>query len=143
MELSMAQPVDGSDPFITGHVTFLFKLLKGKDELFAGSAPVGGEFVRDGYRLAFPDCRRMVLTDFIRDYGVMLVWTAAALFLLSGCIWLPVRVLAPRREMRLMYAGDVLQASSRAEGARRKHGGVFHEALDYLESGRSKMDKVL
>lgn len=142
MEFSMAQPPDGSDPFITGRVTFLFRLLKGKDVLFAGSAPVGGEFVHDGYRLAIPDCRRMVITDFIRDYGVLLVWTASILYLVSGCIWLPVRVFAPRREMRFTFAQDALQANSRAEGGRRKHGGIFHEALDYLESGRSKMDKA-
>jgi len=143
MEFSMEQPADGSDPFITGRVTFLFRLLKGKELLFSGSAPVGGEFVHDGYRLAIPDCKRMVSTDFIRDYGVLMIWTAAVLFLVSGCIWLPVRVFFPRREMRFAYARNVLQGSSRAEGARRRHGSVFHEALDYLESGKSKMDKTL
>ena len=134
--LSMARPGDGSDPYMTGQITFNFKLLKGKDLLVAGSVPAGGEFVRGGYRLAIPDFRRMVITDFIRDYGVLLVWAAAVLFIGSFCIWLPVRVFFPRREMRFTSGEDAIQACSRAEGGRRGHGGVYHEALDLLEARR-------
>jgi hypothetical protein len=131
--LSMAQPDMGTDPYVTGHITIVFKLLKGKEVLITGSAPVGGEFSRDGYRLAFPDSRRMAITDFIRDRGVLLVWAASLLFMVSGCIWLPVRVFFPRREMRFSTNPNALQAFSRAEGRGRSHAGIFHEALDLLE----------
>ena len=136
IDFSMAKPDDGSDPYMTGRVTFLFKVLKGKEVLFAGSAPTGGEFARDGYRLAIPDCRRMVITDFIQDYGVLLVWTAAILFIVAGCIWLPARSFFPRREMLFTLGGDAIQASTRAEGRKRIHAGVFNETLDLLEARR-------
>lgn len=131
--VSMAEPESGQDPFVSGHITLLFKLLKGKEALFSGSAPVGGEFARDGYRLAFPDCRRMAVTDFIRDYGVLLVWTAAIFFIVSALIWLPIRFFFPRREMFFVIGEDMIRASSRAEGRERRHAGIFHELLDLLE----------
>jgi hypothetical protein len=137
IDFSMAKPDDGSDPYMTGRVTFLFKVLKGKEVIFAGAAPTGGEFAREGYRLAIPDCRRMVITDFIQDYGVLLVWSAAILFIVAGCIWLPVRFFFPRREMHFASEGDTLQACTRAEGRRRIHAGVFNETLDLLEARRS------
>lgn len=132
--LSMAKPDDGSNPYMTGRITFQFKVLKGKEIIFAGVAPVGGEFVREGYRLAIPDCRRMVITDFIQDYGVLLVWMASFLFVGAGCIWLPVRVFYPRREMRFISGVDQIQADTRAEGQKRQHAGVFNEALDLLDA---------
>jgi hypothetical protein len=134
--LSMAQPDDGSDPYASGRISYIFKLLKGKELLFTGSVPAGGEFVRDGYRLAIPESSKMVTTDFIRDYGVMLIWMASLLFVAAWCIWLPVRVCIPRCEMLFTFDQDMLRASSRAEGRRRTHAGVFHETLDHLESTR-------
>ncbi len=131
--LSLAKPDDGSDPYVTGRMTFLFKVMKGKDVLFSGSAPGGGEFVKDGYRLSFPDSRRMVMTDFIGDYGVYLIWATLILFLVAVCIWLPARVFFPRRETLFSHEGDLIVANSRAEGRGRVHNGVFHEALDLLE----------
>jgi hypothetical protein len=137
IDFSMAKPDDGSDPYMSGRITFLFKVLKGKELLFAGAAPAGGEFARDGYRLAIPDCRRMVITDFIQDYGVLLVWTAAVLFIGAVCIWLPVRIFFPRREMVFLLEQEAIHAYSRAEGGGRKHAGTFHESLDLLEARRS------
>lgn len=137
---SIPEPDAGSDRYIsymTGSITLQFKLLKGKEVLFTGSAPGGGEFVRDGYRLALPDIRRLVVTDFIRDYGVLFIWAAALLFVAAGSIWLPVRVLFPRREMLFRYAPDVTLACSRAEGGARRHAGVFHEALDLVDARKS------
>lgn len=134
--LTLAEPDDESDPYMTGRMVFLFKLLKENEVLFTGSAPTGGEFVHDGYRLAFPDSRRLVITDFIRDFGVLLIWTAAILFVVAGSIWLTVRVCFPRREMLFRAGPGVIIASSRAEGRERRHAGVFHEALDLLEARR-------
>ena len=134
---SMSAPPDGSDPFMTGRVAMRFKLLKGKEMLFEGELPVGQEFVRDGYRLSIPECRRMVTTDFIQDYGVLLVWASSLLYLVAACLWLPVRLFCPRREMVFAAGREVVQGLSRAEGGRRKHAGVFHEALDLLELRRS------
>ena len=134
--LSLAEPDDGTDPYMTGRMVFLFKLSKGKEVLFTGSAPSGGEFVHEGYRLAFPDARRLVITDFIRDSGVLLIWSAFMLFTIAACFWLPVRVFFPRREIIFRSGPDAVRAFSRAEGRERTHGGVFHEALDFLESRR-------
>lgn len=83
--------------YMTGSVTFRFKLLKGKELLFEGITPGGKEFVRDGYRLALPDIRRLVVTDYIGDYGALLIWAAALLFASSACLWLPIRAFFPRR----------------------------------------------
>ena len=135
--LSLAEPDDGSDPYMTGNMTFLFKLLKGKEIVFSGRAPSGGEFSQGGYRLSFPDSRRLVITDFIQDSGVFLIWASLILFIVAGSIWLPVRFFYPRREMLFRREPDEIQAWSRAEGRRRMHAGVFHEALDSLETTRS------
>jgi hypothetical protein len=131
--LSLAGPGDGSDPFMTGRMDFMFKLLKDKDVLFSGKVPGGGEFTREGYHIAFPDFRRMVITDFIQDYGVYFIWAAIALFCASVLYWLPVRLFFPRREMLFIRQGpDMVLACSHAEGKDRGHAGVFHEALDMI-----------
>lgn len=134
LTVSLAEPEDGKDLYVTGHMTFLFKLLKGKDLLFSGSAPVGGEFAHDGYRVAFPDFRRVVVTDFIMDYGVLMVWTALVLIIVVGIVWLPIRLFFPRREMYFVNRPEGTRALSRAEGGARKHNGVFHELLDHLDA---------
>lgn len=136
--LSLVKPDDGSDPYITGRMDFLFKLLKGKDVLFSGSIARGGEFARDGYKLAFPDCRRMVITDFVQDYGVLLIWAAAALLAIALSVWLPVRLFFSRREMLFRSDQDMVRACSRAEGGARMHAGAFHEALDLLEMKKNE-----
>jgi hypothetical protein len=133
---SLMKANDGSDPYMTGQMVFQFRVLKGKEVLFVGSAPRGGEFVKGGYRLALPDSRRLVITDFIRDNGIPLIWTAGILFVIAACVWLPVKIFFPRREMLFRAGPDVINAFSRAEGRERAHGGVFHEALDLLEMGR-------
>jgi hypothetical protein len=130
---SLAEANDETDPYTTGRMNFNFKLLKGKDLVLTGSVPSGDVFVRDGYRLAIPDSRRVVITDFIRDYGVLLIWASGILIVAAGCFWLPVRVFFPRSEMLFRSGPDQIQAFSLAEGRRRKHEGIFHEALDLLE----------
>lgn len=134
---SIAEPVAGSDSYISymsGNMALQFKLLKEKEVLFTGSAPAGGEFVRDGYRLALPDIRRLVVTDFIGDYGVLFIWAAGLILVLAGSIWISIRVFFPRREMLFSFDSDVTRAYCRAEGGTRKHAGVFHEVLDLLDA---------
>lgn len=133
---SLPEPAAGSDRYIsymTGNVTLQFKLLKGKEVLFKGSAPAGGEFVRDGYRLSFSDIRRLVVTDFIGDYGVLFIWWAALFFGAAGALWLPIRAIFPRREMLFRFDQGVTTACSFAEGGARKHAGAFHEMLDMID----------
>jgi len=133
--LSLAGTDDGSDPFVTGHMVFIFKLLKDKDVVFSGKVPGGGEFSRDGYHLYFPDFRRMVITDFIRDYGVLFIWTAFILLGASVLFWLPVRIFIPRRELLFIRQGsDAIQAYTLAEGKERLHDGLFNGALDFIET---------
>jgi hypothetical protein len=133
---SLAPSDDGSDPYMTGRMRFLFKLLKGKEVVLTGKAPAGGEFSQGGYSLSFPDSRRLVITDFIHDPGVYLIWASMVLFIAAGCAWVPVKIFSPRREMLFLKGPEGCQAWSRAEGRRRMHAGVFHESLDVLEPAR-------
>lgn len=131
---SLERPDDGSDPYMTGRMTISCKLLKGDSVLASGSAPRGGEISGNGYRIVFQDIRRAVLTDFISDRGVIPIWAAGMMFMLAIVVWLPVRCLAPRRELLFVAENGVVRACSRAEGQRRKHAGVFHDALDAIET---------
>lgn len=133
---SLVPAEDGSDPYVTGRMAFRFKVLKEKQVVFEGSAPSGGEAAGDGYRLSLPDARRLVITDFIRDYGVLLIWGACLMFSVALCIWLPVRLFLPRREMLFTCDAGAIASFSRAEGKRSKHEESFNEALDSLQSKR-------
>lgn len=138
---SMPEPENDSDRYISymaGNIAFRFKLLKGKDVLFTGNVPWRGEFVRDGFRLALPEIRRLVVTDFIDDNGVLFIWWAALFFGAAGALWLPIRVIYPRREMLFRFDKVVTTACSFAEGGARKHAGVFHEMLDLIDAKRSE-----
>lgn len=137
---SIPEPDSGSDryiSFMSASRILQFKLLKGKEVLITGSAPSGGEFVRDGYRLSFPDVRRLVVTDFIRDYGVLFIWWAVVFFVAAAALWLPIRFIFPRREMLFRFDQDGTTAYSLAEGEERRHAGVFHEMLDLIDARRS------
>lgn len=139
---SIPEPAGGSDryqSYMMDKKILQFKLLKGQELLFTGSAPAGGEFVRDGYRLALPDVRRLVVTDFIGDYGVPFIWAVALFFSAAVSFWLPLRIFFPRREMVFTFGSAVTKAGSRAEGGARRHAGAFHEALDQL-AARSRAD---
>ncbi|MGB9081808.1 MAG: hypothetical protein WCD00_10960 [Desulfuromonadaceae bacterium] len=138
---SIPEPGAGRDRYISYMAerrTLQFKLLKGKDVLFTGSATGGGEFVRDGYRLSFPDIRRLVVTDFIGDYGVLFIWWAALFFGAAAALWLPIRAIFPRREMLFRFDQGVTTACSFAECRARKHAGVFHEMLDMIDAKRGE-----
>jgi len=132
--VSMPEPADGSDPYATGRMGIQFKLFKGKDALFSGSVPAGGELVRDGYRVAFPDLRRMVITDFIEDYGVQFIWAAGGLYCLALLAWLPALCLRRREVLFVRREPGLILACSRSEGQGMAHGGIFNEALDLMES---------
>ena len=134
---SMAEPQDGDDPFQSGRINLLFRVLQGDKTVAAGNVPLGGEFNANGYRLSFPEFRRVVATDLVSDYGVMLIWAGMLIFCLAILVWLPLRLFFPRREMVFVAEAGFVHASSRAEGRRGKHGGMFHEALDFLASDRS------
>ncbi|MBU5615428.1 hypothetical protein [Geomonas azotofigens] len=125
-------PGDGPDPYASGKITLQFRLLKGETQVWAGSANVGGETSGDGYRLALPEFRRAVVTDFVRDAGVPLIWSASALLLLSLCWFVPIRLLWPRQEILVVRHAGAVVARSRAEGGRRAHAGRFHELLDQV-----------
>lgn len=133
---SLTEPDDGSDPYVSGKMSFAFKVAKGKEILFAGKAPAGGEFVHDGYRLVLPDARRLVITDFIRDYGVPLIWGALLFFTIAAGTGLPLRIFIPRREMLFVNTSRGIHAFSRSEGNQRGHDSIFHESLDLLEGGK-------
>ncbi|QWV92807.1 hypothetical protein KP004_16740 [Geomonas oryzisoli] len=132
-------PGEGPDPYATGKITLQFRLLKGEAQVFAGSAPLGGEAGEGGYRLALPEFRRAVVTDFVQDAGVPLIWSAGVLLLLSLLWFVPVRLLRPRQEILLVRRPGGVSACSRAEGGRRAHAGRFHDLLDQLQQGEGGM----
>ncbi len=134
LTLTLTVPEDGSDPYTTGKMLFGFKLLKGKELVLTGTLPGGGAFRKDGYVVAIPDYRRMVMTDFVSDNGVLLIWWSAFLFTAALLLWLALHIFLPRREMLFLSRGGTIRAFSRAEGAAMNHAGVFHEALDLLET---------
>lgn len=123
----------GPDPYVSGRIKLQFRVLKGEEQVFTGNAPMGGEAAGNGYRLALPEFRRLVVTDFVQDSGVPLIWSAALLFALALCCWLPVRLRFPRQEMLFVKTLGGVAACSRAEGGRRGHAGRFHELLDQLQ----------
>jgi hypothetical protein len=132
---TLADPGTGEDPYVTGKVALQFRLLKGKEPVLAGSVAPGNPFVEGGYRIAFSEYRHVVATDFVRDYGVMPMWTAAIFLGVSFLTWFPLRLLCPRREMLFCREPATLLAYSRAEGKGREHAGIFHDALDVLDAG--------
>lgn len=134
---SMAEPDEGEDPFRSGRMNLLFRILQGDKQVSSGSVAMGSEFVGNGYRLRVPEFKRVVATDLVRDYGVIPIWVGALLLGASTMFWLPVRLFSPRREMLFMAEEGVVHAFSRAEGRRVAHGGVFHEALDLLDAENS------
>jgi len=137
LDFSVAVPPEGEDrygSYVSEHKTLQVKLLKGKDLLFSGALPEGGALVRDGYRIELPEVKRLVVTDFVRDYGVYCVWAALALYLAAALLYLPLRICWPRREMLFRAGPDSPAAYSRAEGRSAGHAGVFHDALDLLET---------
>lgn len=129
---SMAEAGEGEDPFRSGRMTLLFRILKGDKTVTSGTVAVGGEFAASGYRLFVPEFRRVVTTELVRDYGVILIWAGMLLLSAGLLIWLPLRLFFPRREMLFLVEADLVHACSRAEGARGTHCGIFHEALDFL-----------
>jgi len=140
---SIPEPATGNDPYLSymsGSVIFRFKLLKGQEVVLMGNVPGGGEYVQGGYRLALPEVRRLVVTDFIGDYGLPLIWAAALLILAAGSLWLPLRLFLPRREMVFMYESAATAAYSRTEGGTRRHAGIFHEALDLIDARQKAVE---
>ncbi len=132
ISIRLVEPVAGEDPYITGRFVFHFKVVKEGALFFEGEAPVGGAFTASGHRIAFPEARKIVATDFIRDYGVPMIWLATLLFVAALLFYLPVRFGNPRREILLLPVNGDIYAFSRAEGRRRKHAEVYHETLDLL-----------
>lgn len=129
---TMADPEPGNEPFRSGRFDLSFRIMQGDTPVAAGSLPLGGRWEGSGYRLDLPDFRRTVTVDLVRDYGLFSIWGAMLLCLLSFFYWLPVRFFSPCREMIFHADCGTISAFSRAEGAKRQHAGVFHEALDFL-----------
>ncbi|HEY6008702.1 MAG TPA: hypothetical protein VIU40_10305 [Geobacteraceae bacterium] len=130
--LSLESPTTGVDPLVSGEMALRFRVVRGGDVAFEGRLPVGETFNRDGFTLSIPEVRKLVVTDFIRDNGLDLIWLAT--FLLAGAFiyGVPVRLFAPRAELLFRRELGGVRACFRAEGREREHAGVFHEALDLL-----------
>lgn len=122
-----------SDPFISGAFRFGFKILKSGQPVADGILPMGGSFSGKGMTLALPEVKRLVSADFVFDPGVSLLWLALLLLPFSFFVYLPLRLLNPRREILLTVNAGRIVAYCRAEGRKTEHAGVFHEVLDLLD----------
>lgn len=130
---------DRYSSYISGDLKLRFRLLKGDDVALSGSIPRGGTASNGIFSLAVPDMRRLVVTDFVTDNGVILIWLAFLLSAAAFCWWLPVRLFIPRREL-LLFCRDSgpVTVFSRAEGRRRGHAEVFHDLLDLIAAETSR-----
>jgi len=136
LAISLVPAAEGDDSFISGRMSFAVRILKGDRQLHAGTVPLGGELRGGGCRVVFAGFRRYVATDLVRDHGVLPIWTAIVMVVLSLACWLPLRLLIPRREMLFLHNDGVVHAGSFAGGGRSRHAAVFHDALDFLAGER-------
>ncbi|GAC1468158.1 MAG: hypothetical protein PVSMB11_03780 [Desulfuromonadaceae bacterium] len=122
-----------ADPFVSGRFDLHVKLLKGDQLLSEGDVPFGGRFEAGGISVELLDARRYVVTDFVRDYGVLCIWMACAAALLAACLYLPLRLISPRREMQFAADGEGgVRAWCSSEGRTRRHEALFHDLLDRI-----------
>lgn len=120
----------GEDPYVTGRFVFHCRIERGGSVIAQGEVPLGGVLSAGGVRLAVPEARRFVVTDFVRDSGVLLIWTSMFLLPASALLALAICLVGARRELLVMANHDGQRVFSRSEGRRREHDGVFHETLD-------------
>lgn len=136
LAISLVPAAEGDDPFISGRMSFAVRILKGDQQLHSGSVPLGGELAGGGCRVAFAGFRRYVVTDLVRDHGILPIWMAIVCILPAIFCRLPLRLLSPRREMLFLLREGCVHAASSAEGGAVRHGAVFHDALDFLAGER-------
>ena len=135
LHFSLAE-TPGTDTYANGKFIFMVRVEKGGAAVADLTVPAGSAAHRDGFIVAVPEVKRMVATDFIRDRGVTLIWLSFVCFT-AALLWsLPVRILAPRREILAVAGNDDVRTYSRAEGRGRTHAGVYHGFLDLLEEER-------
>lgn len=121
------------DPFVSGRYDLHVKLLKGDQLIAEGDIPFGGRFEADGFSVELLGSTRFVVTDLVRDYGVLFIWLASAVALLAFMLYLPLRCLCPRRVMLFFaYSEGRIVACCSSEGKRHRHEALFHDMLDRL-----------
>lgn len=122
-----------ADPFVSGRFDLHVRLLKGDQLLFEGDVPFGGRFDSGGFVVELLDARRYVVTDFVRDYGVLCIWIACAAAMMAFALYLPLHFVWPRREMQFSADGEGrVKAWCRSEGRTRRHEALFHDLLDRI-----------
>lgn len=127
---------EAEDPFVSGKFALDFKVLKDKEVVAEGMVPVGGTVSSNGYSLAFPDAKRLVVTDFVRDAGLPLIWSAGFVFTAALLLYLPIKLCAPHREIFFIATGEATRVCSRAEGKGKQHRSLLHNLLDLLFPGQ-------
>lgn len=122
-----------ADPFVSGRFDLHVRLLKGDQLLSEGDVPFGGRFESNGLSVELLDARRYVVTDFVRDYGVLCIWMACAAALLAVTLYLPLRLIWPRREMWFSSDGQGgVSAWCSSEGRTRQNEALFYDLLDKI-----------
>jgi hypothetical protein len=133
LKLVILQREGMPDPVAAGRFDLHVKVFRGDLLLGEGELPFGSRIEAGGLSVALLGARRFVVTDLVRDNGVLCIWGACIAALLSVVIYLPVRVLWPRREMAFSNIGQgEMRAYCFAEGSRRRHESLFLDLMDKI-----------
>ncbi|WP_243372301.1 hypothetical protein [Geotalea sp. SG265] len=135
---TLAEPRSARDPYSSGKYELQFRVVKDKAAVAEGTVPLGSTVTRNGYTLAFPNAKRIVMTDLVRDRGLSFIWWSGLCMLVAVAVYMPVRLLAPRREMMFVAHGRGTQAISWAEGGKTAHRSVFHGILDAISRDQDR-----
>jgi hypothetical protein len=123
-----------ADPFVSGRFDLHVKLLHGDALVAEGDLPFGGRFEAKGFSVSLLDAKRFVVTDIVRDYGVLSIWLAIVAALAAFLLYLPLRLFWPQRLLVFTAAAGTGQifAGCRYEGKKRQHLAIYHDLLDRI-----------
>lgn len=125
---------DLSDPFVSGRYDLYIKLLNGEKVVAEGELPFGGKLDMNGFSVSFPDSRRFVVTDLVRDFGIPCIWLATITAVTAFLFYIPVRLFWPRRVMAFSAnrEGGGIVAVCTSEGKSQRHEALFNDLLDKI-----------
>lgn len=138
LTVALVEPPSGRDPYVSEEFIFQVRCFRGQELQFSRDIATGGSISHGGLSLSIPEARKLVATDFLRDQGFPFIWIGLFLLVLSLLFFIPIRLLAPLREIVICRNDTVATVYSRAEGRKREHDAVFHELLDLVDGDKTE-----